>query len=227
MAQKDETRGELVVFSLVKSAVCTECGLELEPHDFMKLEDQKPLCMDCADLGALLYLPSGNTALTRRARLHSKLSPIVLRFSRTRKRYERQGVLVEAAALEQAEIDCAADEGERAEARKKAAVSREKLDVKFVTGFAEAVAKRYPGCPNDQAQLIAEHACQKHSGRVGRSAAAKQFESNAVDLAVRAHIRHVHTRYDDLLQKGWDRNEARSKVISEVDKVAAKWQSGK
>jgi hypothetical protein len=52
---------------------------------------------------------------------------------------------------------------------------------------------------------IAEHACRKYSGRVGRSAAAKQFDEQAIQLAVVAHIRHRYIRYDELLFKGWDR----------------------
>ncbi len=32
------------------------------------MEDQGPLCMSCADLAHLIFLPSGDAALTRRAR---------------------------------------------------------------------------------------------------------------------------------------------------------------
>ena len=56
--------------------------------------------MACADLDRLVFLPSGDAALTRRARKHSTLSPVVLRFSRARKRHERQGLLVEEDALD-------------------------------------------------------------------------------------------------------------------------------
>src|SRR5436190_1840302 len=57
--------------------------------------------MTCADLDELVYLPSGDAALSRRARMHSPLSAVVVRFSRARKRYERQGILVSEVALEQ------------------------------------------------------------------------------------------------------------------------------
>lgn len=39
--------------------------------------------------------------MTRKARQASRLSAVVVRFSRARKRYERQGVLVEERALEE------------------------------------------------------------------------------------------------------------------------------
>jgi hypothetical protein len=77
--------------------------------DFPFMEGERPLCLACADLDHLVYLPRGDTALTRRARKHSALSAVVVRFSRTRKRYERQGVLVEESALEQAGEECSAE----------------------------------------------------------------------------------------------------------------------
>ena len=70
------------------------------------MDDRGPLCMSCAGLAHLVLLSSGDAALTRRARKHSRLSAVLVRFGRARKRYERQGVLVEEAAIEQAEAEC-------------------------------------------------------------------------------------------------------------------------
>ena len=70
------------------------------------MEDAGPLC--------LVYLPAGDAALTRRAKKASDLSAVVVRFSRARRRYERQGVLVEEDALVRAERECLADEESRA-----------------------------------------------------------------------------------------------------------------
>ncbi len=50
-------------------------------------------------LGDLVFLSAGDAALTRRAKKASGRSAVVVRFSRARKRYERQGLLVEEAAL--------------------------------------------------------------------------------------------------------------------------------
>ncbi len=41
--------------------------------------------------------------LTRRAKQYSQKYTVVVKFSRSRKRYERQGLLVNASALQQAE----------------------------------------------------------------------------------------------------------------------------
>jgi hypothetical protein len=83
---------------------------------------------------------------------------------------------------------------------------------------------RLPGCPIEEQRAIAEHACEKYSGRIGRSAAAKALQAGAVDLAVRAHVRHVHTRYDKLLASGVAREDARARVAASVAKCLDTWQ---
>jgi hypothetical protein len=134
----------------------------------------------------------------------------------SRKRYERQGVLVEEAALEQAERECLAD----AAARERAAERREQLDERYVSEFAERLGDSFPGCPASERRAIADHACRKYSGRIGRSAAANRFDPDAIELAVRAHVRHRYTRYDELLAHGVDRGDARASVHDVVDEVA-------
>lgn len=99
-------KSEIVVVSALKDWSCVECG---SGGGLLTMEERGPLCLDCADLGHLVYLPAGDAALTRRARKASGLSAVVVRFSRARRRYERQGILVEEPALEQAEAECLAD----------------------------------------------------------------------------------------------------------------------
>lgn len=108
---------ELKVFISTRDATCDECGEELARHAWITLvgEESKAFCLSCADLDHLVLLPPGDAALTRRARKHSTLAAVVLKWSRARKRYERQGLLVEEQALETAETECLAD----AEARRR------------------------------------------------------------------------------------------------------------
>ena len=82
---------------------------------------------------------------------------------------------------------------------------RAKLDRDYVKRFAARVRDLYPGCPAGSKIEVAEHACLKYSGRIGRSAAAKNLDEEAVRLSVIAHIRHNETNYDELLAKGYDR----------------------
>jgi hypothetical protein len=149
---------------------------------------------------------------------------VVVRWSATRKRYERQGTLVEEEALQRAEAESLSDAGQREARRIRAAESRERLDARFVRDFAGAIRARYPACPTDAELAIAEHACEKYSGRVGRSSAAKDLSQEAIDLAVRAHVRHRLTRYDELLMLGRKRDEARAAVQGEVEEILLDWR---
>lgn len=222
--QAPENRKEdIAVFFVSRDTACEECGAEILKGDLLRLEDKKALCMECADMDHLVFLPSGDAALTRRAGKHSSLKAKVLKFSRVRKRYERQGLLVEEEALDRAEQECLEDEDARAVRREREAERREKLDQEYVEEFGRKIRELYPDCPDGTAKSIAEHACRKYSGRVGRSAAAKEFDEKMIELAVRAHIRHRHTNYDGLLMRGWDRGEARARVQSDTEEVLRKW----
>jgi hypothetical protein len=216
---------DLVVFETVsETAKCSECSIDLPKGSYLFREQDQALCMVCADLDYLIFLPAGDTALTRRAKKHSPLSAVVVRFNRRRNRYERQGLLVSEGALAKAEAECTADAPERAEARARAAVARVGQDAKFIEALTAAIRSQYPGCPEAEAKEIAEHAGLRGSGRVGRSAAGRELDPAAVDLAVIAHIRHVHTSYDTLLMKGVERMAARQKIRSKIDEIIEKWR---
>lgn len=91
---------ELVVISPLKEWTCASCG---GTGDFLLMEEVGPQCMTCAEMDHLVFLPAGHATLSRRSRSSSGLSAVVVRFSRSRKRYERRGVLVEEGALTEAE----------------------------------------------------------------------------------------------------------------------------
>jgi hypothetical protein len=221
MTEKTEIR----VFISTRDSTCGECGENLGRKAWITLvEDKGALCLSCADLDHLVFLPTGDTALTRRARKHSTLSAVVLKWSRARKRYERQGLLVEAQALEKAEKECLSDSEARARRREREAERRAELDRDYVKRFALRVRELYPGCPPNREFEIAEFACRKYSGRVGRSSSAKSLEVNPVRLAVMAHARHAETRYDELLSRGYDRWEARAEVEGEINDVLEQWE---
>jgi hypothetical protein len=188
------------------------------------MEGERPLCLTCADLDHLVYLQRGDTALTRRARKHSTLSAVVVRFSRARKRYERQGVLVEEAAVEQAEQECLADADKRSAHRERAEMYRDKQDQAFAVRMAESIRQMFPGCPPQEARMIAAHTSVRGSGRVGRTAAGRALDGEALHAAVIAAIRHRHTSYDRLLMQGWDRMDARDAVRDDIDRVLDQWR---
>ncbi len=182
---------ELKVFISHRASVCGECREELGPKAWVFLAGERgALCLSCADLDHLVFLPSGDAAVTRRARRLSTLAAVVLKWSRARNRYERQGLLVEEDALHQAEEACLADEEARARRRERSALRHAETGRGVVARFAARVRELFLGRPEGRETAIAGHACEKYSGRVGRSAAARSLVDEAVRLAVVAHVRH-------------------------------------
>ena len=216
---------ELKVFISSRESTCSECGENLGSHAWITLAgDRGALCLTCADLDHLVFLPSGDPALTRRTKKNSRLHAVVLKWARARKRYERQGLLVEEHALERAETECLADAEIRQAKRIRDAERRDILDKEYVKRYSEQMRRCYPRMPSGLEVKIAEHACLKYSGRVGRSEAAKRFDEESITLAVVAHVRHTKTAYDDLLMRGMDRHDARTLVRDKIDRVLEQWQ---
>ena len=70
---------DLNVFISTRDSTCDECGENLGHRAWITLtKDKGALCLSCADLDHLIFLPSGDTALTRRARKNSTLVAVVL-----------------------------------------------------------------------------------------------------------------------------------------------------
>lgn len=172
----------------------------------------------------LEYLPAGDAALTRRAAKYSDRTTVVVRFSRSRGRYERQGILVEITALEKAERECALDADERARERARGAAARRKQDGELVAMMTSQIMTLFPGCPAKEAAAIAGHTAVRGSGRVGRTAAGRNLDEQALTAAVTAAVRHRHTEYDSLLMSGLDRALARGQVADEVRTILAAWR---
>src|SRR5713101_4828495 len=209
---------ELVVISPLNDWTCRECQ---GSGDLLVMDGAGPLCLACAELDHLVFLSRGDAALTRRAKAASKLWAVVTRFSRSRKRYERQGLLVEEPALRKAEAECLADAEVRARRKAREAEGRAVHDEALARSMADWIRRLFPGCPPEEAEAIARHATVRKSGRVGRTAAAREMEERPLTLAVVAAVRHGHTRYDELLMSGMERSEA---VRGEVDRVLAGWR---
>lgn len=222
LAERQGRPPDIVVISPLNDWSCRECA---GTGDLLLMEGAGPLCLPCADLDELVFLPSGDAALTRRARKASPLSAVVVRFSRARKRYERQGALVDELALELAETQCLADAEARDRRRRREQDRRAAEDEGFQAEFAREVIRLFPGCPAERAQRIARHAGARGSGRVGRSAAGRALAPEAIRLAVAASVRHADTRYDELLMSGINRTDARNRVRADVDKILAAWEA--
>jgi hypothetical protein len=214
---------DLVVISPLNEWTCRGC--DAESRDLLVMQDGGPICLSCADLDHLVFLGSGDAALTRRARKHSGLSAVVVRFSRARRRYEHQGVLVEQDALERAEAECLADEDLRTRRREREQERRADEDVEVHHELAAEILRLFPGCPADRAQAIAAHTGRRGSGCVGRTAAGRALDREAVTLVIVAAVRHADTPYDDLLMRGVDRDEGRYRIEAQVEEILERWRA--
>lgn len=97
LAEKANRAPEPVVIQPLNAEwICHRCG---GSGDLLMMETPGPACLRCVGLDDLEYLPAGDALLTRRAKAKSTRYAVVVRFSRTRGRYERQGLLVELQAL--------------------------------------------------------------------------------------------------------------------------------
>jgi hypothetical protein len=222
LTTKQSKAPDLVVVQPLRDFTCAGCGQT--GADMLIMEDAGPVCLTCADLDHLVFLPAGDTALTRRARQASRLSAVVVRFSRSRRRHERKGLLVEQAAIEQAEQQCLSDEDARARRRDRDRVRREAADEMFQQELAEHIGRLFPGCPPARAAQISQHTSVRSSGRVGRSAAGRALDPDAVTRAVVASVRHEDTAYDELLMAGTPRAEAREQIRADIDRVLDRWR---
>ena len=213
---------DLVVVLPLKAFTCAGCGRT--DADRLMMEDAGPVCLTCADLDHLVFLPAGDAALTRRAKKASRLSAVVVRFNRSRKRYERQGLLVEEAAVEEAERQCLSDEDARARRRERDRERRDVADERFQQDLADQIGRLFPGCPPPRATAISRHTGTRGSGRVGRSAAGRALDPDAVTRAVVASVRHEDTDYDELLMAGVPREQARDRIRDDIDRVLERWR---
>jgi hypothetical protein len=223
MVTAKDTPRDLVAIVPLRDFTCVTCG---DTGCLLVMEEAGPHCLTCVDLDHLVFVPAGDAGLSRRARRASTLSAIVVKFSRSRKRYERQGILVEPQALELAEQQCLGDEDARRRRRERDRLRREAEDAVFQARVAAEIVRLFPGCPERRAEQIALHTGQRGSGRVGRSAAGRALGDNAITLSVVASVRHEDTEYDRLLMAGVPRIEARERVRSAVDRVLDLWRAG-
>jgi hypothetical protein len=97
LAEKASRAPELVVIRPLNSLwTCHRCG---GTGDLLVMDNPGPACLRCVGLDDLEFLSAGNALLTRRAKAKSVRHAVVVRFSKSRGRYERQGLLLEPQAL--------------------------------------------------------------------------------------------------------------------------------
>jgi hypothetical protein len=62
IAEKLSKAAQPVVFLILRDSQCSECGAEIAQGSLLFMEAGQPLCLPCARLDDLEYLPSGDAA---------------------------------------------------------------------------------------------------------------------------------------------------------------------
>lgn len=107
---------------------------------------------------------------------------------------------------------------ETARSRADAVRQRDEKDKSRARALIQAL---FPAIPATDLRAVVNHAFLKGSGRVGRTK--KLTDERKAKLAVEAHIRHTHTRYEELLKAGLDRQEARGALWEGVEVIKRDW----
>ena len=100
LIDKIEKSADPLVYIIVKDSCCSKCNKSIPKNGFLVMDENNPYCMTCSPYKDLVFLPAGDVSLTRKVKKYSSQAVVVVKFSRARKRYERQGLLVEEEALQ-------------------------------------------------------------------------------------------------------------------------------
>ncbi|KAJ4293547.1 hypothetical protein N0V90_008830 [Kalmusia sp. IMI 367209] len=100
-------------------------------------------------------------------------------------------------------------------------LATEKRDSALIRAAAAEVNAQFPTIPEHDREKILKHGFEKHSGRVGRTGQVPL--PRKVLLAVIAHIRHKHTKYDQLLAGGVDKDAARKVIQKQLRVTLKQW----
>lgn len=109
------------------------------------------------------------------------------------------------------------------ETRADRAKNVEKKDASIQKAFEKAIRKVFPDIPSSSLAQVLSTALKKGKGKVGRTGTIAMLEK--AELAVRAHIRHCHTPYDQLMRRPnpLPKHEARAAVADQVSLIAGSW----
>lgn len=110
---------------------------------------------------------------------------------------------------------------DEADTRNARAANVQKRDQSIHDDFEAVIQREFPLMPPDSLPKVLHTALQKRKGKVGRTGTLSNRDK--AHLAVRAHIRHSETPYEQLMESGLSREQARDMVAPQVDAIAQSW----
>lgn len=91
------------------------------------------------------------------------------------------------------------------------------LSTKLQREIAKALVALAPGIPFADAQTVKAQAASRHL---------RSYPPGiSVWLALVAHIRHIHTDYDALLDEGYDKESARHFCLTAINAKLTEWRA--
>ncbi|OGE52380.1 hypothetical protein PENARI_c010G02794 [Penicillium arizonense] len=162
-----------------------------------------------------IFVPKGNVYITRHCRSKTKESNQIVYLVYKPNGKHTLGIRVPSEIHTTVQESAAATADSRADAVKT-------RDAKDTSKNRKLLIEKFPLMPKPSLEVILNHAFLKGSGRVGRTA--QISDEHRIQLAVEAHIRHVMTPYDKLLDEGVERNKARKRVWDTVQAIERAWQ---
>lgn len=160
-----------------------------------------------------VFVPKGDVYMTKNCRKETHSADLTV-YVVVNKRRKPIGLRCPASIVEVVQESNQATAAKRAEAV-------QKRDAAVEGDFEEALKRLFPNTPKETIPKIVSHALKKRSRRVGRSGTVQLDDK--VKLVVRAHIRHEHTEYEQLLRQGTARERARQQVYSKLNEIARLW----
>ncbi|KAJ9329405.1 hypothetical protein DTO027B5_8439 [Paecilomyces variotii] len=161
-----------------------------------------------------IFVRRGDVYITRHCRSKTKDSKRTVYLVYDAKGKRTLGIRVPKDIYHSVRSDATATASSRADAVKV-------RDERDLARSRKLLLAQFPKMPPSSLERILEHAFLKGSGRVGRST--KRSDERKAELAVEAHIRHLHTPYEELLDEGMQRDQARDRVWDAVQEVKAAW----
>lgn len=110
------------------------------------------------------------------------------------------------------------------ETRADRAKNVERKDASIENEFGKVIRQEFPSIPAASLPQVLKTALKKGKGKVGRTSTLDMRQK--AHLAIRAHIRHSHTPYDQLMRAQGDplpKHKARVAVQDQVDSIARSW----
>ncbi|KAJ5872986.1 uncharacterized protein N7529_005339 [Penicillium soppii] len=176
---------------------------------------EKNIVEGVAMLAGYVFVPKGDVYITRHCRSKTKEAGKIVYVIYHHSGKRTLGIRVPEEIHNEVLDSAAATKESRANAV-------QLRDAKDLSKARALLKTEFPLMPKDTLKIVLEHAFLKGSGRVGRTAMISEEKKTL--LAVEAHIRHVHTPYERLLDEGVDRKKAREQVWGTIQAIERAWQ---